>query len=174
MKIKVTGIISPDTGMKQETLKGIIIEGKPKLTAVYELVEYNAQTDQQRKLFNPLARLYYNSGCYSYKASNWMELRDQIKLYLGAGYDWYKYADKKYRVKKVYKVEDIPDYVLKDFLQGNRERIDEHLKSMADYTRKEMISVCDSLIREMLQSEVMHTSQAKKFNEILIEIKFKE
>ena len=53
MKIKVIEILSPKQGMKQDILKGIIIEGKPKLAAVYELVEYKSQTDQQRKLFNP-------------------------------------------------------------------------------------------------------------------------
>ena len=174
MKIKVIEILSPKQGMKQDVLKGIIIEGKPKLTAVYELVEYKHQTDQQRKLFNPLARLYYNSGVFSYPAANWMELRDQIKLYLGAGYDCYTYADKKYRVITVKKVEDIPQYVLKDFISGNRERIEEHLKSMADYTRNEMITVCDSLIREMLLNEVNIGRQAKKFNDILDEIGFKE
>ena len=44
MKIKVIEILSPKQGMKQDTLKGIIIEGKPKLTEVYELVEYKEHT----------------------------------------------------------------------------------------------------------------------------------
>lgn len=174
MKIKVTEIISPKQGMKQDTLKGIIIEGKPKLAAVYELVEYNAQTDQQRKLFNPLVRLYYNSGCYSYPASNWLELRDQIKKNLGAGFERYEYVNDKFQIKRVNILKDIPKYVWKDFRAGNDQRIKGVLKSMADYTRKEMITACDSLIREMLSNDVHHTSQAKKFNDILDEIDFKE
>lgn len=174
MKIKVTEIISPKQGMKQDTLKGIIIEGKPKLAAVYELVEYNAQTDQQRKLFNPLVRLYYNSGCYSYPASSWLELRSQIKKNLGAGFERYEYANDKFQMKEVKDKKEIPQYVWKDFRSGNTERIKGILKSMADYTRKQMIEVVDNLIREMLQTDVMHTSQAKKFNDILDEIDFKE
>ena len=174
MKIKVTEIISPKQGMVQNSLKGIIIEGEPKLTAVYELVEYNSQTDQQRKLFNPLVRLYYNSGCYSYPAGNWLELRDQVKKNLGAGFERYEFVNSKFQIKRTEDLTAIPKYVWKDFRAGNDQRIKGVLKSMADYTRKEMITVCDSLIREMLNSEVMHTSQAKKFNDILIEIKFKE
>ena len=174
MKIKITEIVSPDTGMKQDTLKGIIIEGKPKLAAVYELVEYNSQTDQQRKLFNPLVRLYYNSACYSYPANNWLELRDQVKKNLGAGFERYEYVNDKFQIKRVDILKNIPKYVWKDFRSGNDQRIKGVLKSMADYSRKEMITVCDSLIREMLQQEVHHTSQAKIFNDVLNEIGFKE
>ena len=174
MKIKVIEILSPKQGMKQDILKGIIIEGKPKLAAVYELTEYNSHTDQQRKLFNPLVRLYYNSGVFSYPANNWLELRDQVKKNLGAGFERYEYADKDYQIIRVGQLKEVPEYVLKDFTEGNKQRIKGVLKSMADYTRKEMITICDSLIREMLLNEVNHGRQAKKFNEILDEIGFKE
>jgi len=173
MKIKIVGL-EPSQGFKQGWLKGIILEGKPKLALVYELVEYNNQTDQQRKLFNPLVRLYYNSGVYSYPADNWLGLRDQIKKNLGAGFERYEYADKDYQIIRVDKLEEVPDYVLKDFTEGNKQRIKGVLKSMADYTRKQMIDVVENLIREMLQTDVMHTRQAKKFQEILEEIGFKE
>ena len=174
MKIKVIEILSPKQGMKQDTLKGIILEGKPVLTTVYELVEYNNQTDQQRKLFNPLVRLYYNSGVFSYPAGNWLELRDQVKKNLGAGFERYEYVNAKFQIKRINNLKEIPNYVWKDFRSGNDQRIKGVLKSMADYSRKEMITVCDSLIREMLLNEVHHGRQGKKFNDILEEIGFKE
>lgn len=174
MKIKVTEIISPKQGLKQDTLKGIILEGKPKLTAVYELVEYNSQTDQQRKLFNPLVRLYYNSGVFSYPANNWLELRDQVKKNLGAGFERYEYVNNKFQIKRVENLKEIPKYVWKDFRSGNDQRIKGVLKSMADYTRQEFIEVVDSLIREMLLNLVLSTKEGSKFNNILEEIGFVE
>jgi len=174
MKIKVIEIISPKQGMKQDTLKGIIIEGEPKLTAVYELVEYKHHTDQQRKLFHPLVRLYYNSGVFSYPANNWLELREQVKRYLGAGIERYEYSNDNHEIIEVKSLEDVPENILLDYAKGNNKRIKDFLKSCADYTRNEMITVCDSLIREMLLNEVNIGRQAKKFNDILDEIGFKE
>ena len=173
MKIKIIELSSKE-GLKQGILKAVILNKDPKIGSVYELTEYDEHTDQQRKLFHPLCRLYYNSGAYSYPSDNWLDLREHVKKNLGAGFERYEYADKDYQIVRVKRLEEIPSYVLKDFTGGNKRRIKGVLKSMADYTRKEMILCVDNLIREMINSEVLHTSQGKKFQEILEEIGFKE
>ena len=140
------------------------------------MTEIDEQTDQQRKLFNPLCRLYFDSLCYKREAIDWLDLRDQIKLKLGAGYETIRFTTSDYAIHEIkYKnKKDIPQDVIDDYSRGNEARVQLLLKSMRDYSKKEMQETTDSLIREMIQSGVGKSCKSKKFNEILEKIKFQE
>lgn len=175
MRIKVNQVM-PKDGFKQPWIKAIILDGEVKESTVYELTEIDEQTDQQRKLFNPLCRLYFDSLCYQRKAIDWLELREQIKLKLGAGYEKIRFTTSDYAIHEIPYAdkENIPKDVINDYKKGNEARVQLLLKSMATYNRKEMQTVTDSLIREMISAGVGKSSKAKRFNEILEKIDFQE
>lgn len=175
MRIKVNQVM-PKDGFKQPWLKAIILDGEIKEQSVYELILIDEQTDQQRKLFNPLCRLYFDSLCYQRVAVDWLDLRDQIKLKLGAGYETIRFTTSDYAIHEIpYKEKnDIPKDVIEDYRKGNEARVQLILKSMRDYSKKEMTDITDSLIREMITAGVGQSSKAKRFNEILEKIKFQE
>lgn len=185
MKLLVTSIVDTE-------LKGVFSDGDPQVGLSYELTELSEHSAKQRKLFHPLCRLYYNSGCYSYKnVHNWLDLRDKIKRYLGAGFDRLIYSAEDHAIVTVkYEAEDedgnkrkrtteeimamIPEPVLLDFGNGNKRRLKGELKSFADYTRHEVYDMTNALISEMLQNGVQTTKYGKKFNAILDEIGWSE
>lgn len=175
MRIKVIQV-RPDSKIKNDWLKAVILQGEPKEGKIYELTEIDEQTDQQRKLFHPLVKLYYESGCHCRNVANWHELKDDIKLRLGAGYETIRFVTSDYKIHEIpFKDrENIPDYVRKDYAKGNKARVQLILKSMSDYTKKEYREISDSLINEMLQNSVLESKQGKKFNEILNEIGYME
>lgn len=161
---------------KNKWIKAIILNGDIKESIVYELIEIDEQTDQQRKLFNPLCRLYYDSLCYPGKAIDWLDLRDKIKLKLGAGYETIRFTTSDYAIHEIkYKdKKEIPQDVIDDYSRGNEARVQLILKSMRDYSKTEMFNTTDSLAREMIQNLVLNSKKGKKFQEILDKIKFQE
>ncbi len=173
--MKISQIMDKD-GTKNKWLKAIILKGKPKENSLYELKEIDEQTDNQRKLFNPMVRLYYNSACHCQNVSNWHKLRKNIKRRLGCGYETIRFCtyDLKMRELPYKRKDEIPEDVQEDYRNGNIERVQLILKSMADYSKKEMTIIIDSLIKEMLQNQVLESGEGKKFNEILEEIGFTE
>jgi hypothetical protein len=175
MRIKVVQLMEKD-GTKNPWCKAVILNGDVKSDKVYELTEIDEQTDLQRKLFHPLVKLYYESNCHNRKVSNWHELREDIKLRLGAGYETIRFTTSDYAILEIpYKdKENIPKDVIEDYKKGNHARVQLILKSMSDYTKKEYREITGSLINEMLQNGVLGTSQEKKFNEILDEIGYME
>lgn len=175
MRIKVNQVMEKD-GTKNAWIKAIVLNGDIKESSVYELTLIDEQTDQQRKLFNPLCRLYFDSLCYRREAIDWLDLREQIKLKLGAGYEKIRFTTSDYAIHEIpYKKKaDIPKYVIEDYIKGNKARVELILKSMTKYTKKEMLTITDSLIREMIQAGVGKSTKARNFNEILEQIKFQE
>ena len=162
---------------RNKWIKAIILGDElPKENTVYELTEIDEQTDQQRKLFNPLCRLYFDSLCYPREAVDWLDLRDQIKLKLGAGYETVRFTTSDYAIHEIpfKKKDEIPDYVRADYAKGNQARVQLILKSMSSYSKKEMQTITDSMIREMIPNGVGKSCKSKKFNEILEKIKFQE
>lgn len=175
MRLKVSSI-SDKKGLQQKVVEGVLLSGEVKLNSLYELKEIDEQTDLQRKLFNPLVRVYYDSAMYPYKADCWLSLREEIKKYLGQGIESVTFSGFNHEIVNVkYKdIKTMPRYIYEEYIKGNSKRFEEHLKSMRDYSKKQMCDVTNSLIIEMIQNEVLHSRQGKKFNEILEEIGFIE
>ena len=173
MRIKVTAL----TDSTQPIIEAVVIKSPdPIIGGIYDLLEYDEQTDKQRKAFHPLVKLYFNSGCYNYECRNWLMLKDYIKRDVGEGYEYLEYADTDYTIVKIkYTDRDkIPDDVLLDYHNGNKKRIKGILKSTAKYSRKQYSKMIDSLCREMIASGVLDSKFGEGFQEILTEIKFEE
>lgn len=168
MRIKVNQVMDKDS-TKNKWIKAIILNGDIKENTVYELTEIDEQTDQQRKLFHPLVKLYYESACHCRSVSNWYELKDDIKLRLGAGYETIRFTTSDYAIHEIkYKdKENIPKDVIRDYNKGNEARIQLILKSYAKYSKTQVSDMTNSLINEALQNKIMETKSGKKFNDIL-------
>jgi len=120
---------------------------------------------QQNSLFHSLLGIFYSAGLYSYpNVSTYEELRNYVKLNLGAGYKSYVFIEstekgiKKGRVKKF---ENVPKNIATD-ADGNKMLWGE-LKSWSKYSKKERTSAIQNLITEMINLNV----HSKKFYEIL-------
>lgn len=177
MRIKINQVMDKDVS-RNKWIKAIILGDElPKENTVYELIEIDEMTDQQRKLFEPLVDLYFYSNCFHGEFKTSLLLREEIKRRLGKGVAKYEYSDKDHKVIKVSKkdFDKIPQYVIDDVTNGNVGRITVHsMISTTTYGKKAMIKMVDSLIREMLINHVLESGQGKKFNEILTEIDFQE
>lgn len=176
MRIKIIALTATQ-GKKQGTVEAVIIKSPdPVVGGVYDLLEYDEQTDKQRRSFHPLVKLYFNSGCYNCECNSWLMLKDYIKRDIGEGYEYLEYADNNYSIIKIkYKDKDsIPENVLLDYVNGNKKRIKGILKSTTNYSRKQYSKMIDSLCREMIASGVLDSKFGKEFQDILTEIDFKE
>lgn len=130
----------------------------------YELVDASDGTARQGRAFHALVAEYFVSGCYSYPAKSLDELRNYVKLRLGAGVDAYVYADMengKAIVKKVKEFSEIPEHVRKD--PDASKLIIRRLKSWTEYSKRERRETLDRLIAQMHSEGV----QTKHFFEIL-------
>lgn len=180
MKIKIIEI-SPKFGDKPGTLKAIYYESEPEAGSVYQIERYETGSDKQRMLFHPLCKIYFDSFCCPYVGiKHWGDVKNHVKKYLGSGYDRYEYSDENHNIitvkpKKGEKIQDLlPEYVLLDFLNGNKNRVKGFLKSTTNYGKREYAAMTDSLIREMIHNGVLHSKMNNKFNDILNEIGFTE
>ena len=162
MKIKISG---PGTFTSNDS---------PVVGTEYILEDAAEQSDKQRKLFHSLCKIYYDSGCHSYKVTSWWDLREKVKYSLGEGFSHVEYVNAEMQIVTVKKASDVPPEVIEDFNSGNKPRVKCILKSTSDYTKKQYREMTDHLIREMLQNEVVVSSQGKKFEGILKEIDFRE
>lgn len=130
----------------------------------YDLEPAAEGTAAQRKLFNSLAHVYYNSGQHNDDKIDFFTFREVLKKNLGEGFKSIVYADLidgKTVIKKVKKFEDLPEHIRNS--PDRNEMTLGKLKSMADYTKKQYRAIIDNLISEMLQVEV----KDNKFQEIL-------
>ena len=174
MRIKVIALTETQP---QGIIEAAIIKSPdPIIGGVYDLLEYDEQTDKQRKAFHPLVKLYFNSGCYNYECRNWLDLKDYIKRDLGEGYEYLEYANTDYTIVKIKYTDrgNIPDYVLLDYHNGNKKRIKGILKSTTKYSRKQYSKMIDALCREMISSGVLVSKFGKELQDILTEIDFRE
>lgn len=129
----------------------------------YEIEDISKGSGAQNKAFHALLLEYHKSGLHSYNG-NFKIFKDEIKKYLGEGFESYVYAtiqNSKPRIKKATNYEDIPEYIRKD--PDLKDMIMGRLKSWSDYTKKQRRETMDKLISEMRQSGV----NSKKFEEII-------
>ena len=130
--------------------------GEPKEGRKYFLEDATTGTSAQNKAFHALIGEYWKSGAHSYNVANFEQLRDVIKLNLGAGAECYVFATPD-GIKKAKTLEDVPaEYREPKYCMTK-------LKSWTDYTKTERTSAIDKLIAEMHQAGV----QTAKFYEIL-------
>ena len=128
----------------------------PEVGQKYLLEDATEGTQAQNRAFHALVQEYFTSGCHSYNAKTWLELREYIKRDLGAGFESYVYADES-GIHKVKTLDEIPEkYRTAQYTMGR-------LKSWSKYTKKERRETMDLLISTMIQAGV----QTKKFNEIM-------
>jgi len=111
----------------------------------YEINLCEEGTIQQGRCWHGLLQEYWVSGCHSYNANNFNDLKDAVKYYLGAGVEEYQ--------RTIGSDGKRLEYPITDY----------RLKSWADYTKKERKESIDRLIAEMHQAHV----HSKKFYEIL-------
>lgn len=175
MRIKILKV-EEKKGNSQKKLLAVIIKGNIKNDAIYDLQEVDEYTDQQRALFEPLCRRYFDSLCCTREVGNWEELRDDIKRSLGMGYEEIVYSDDNHRIRHLkYKEKDqLPKSVREDYHGGNKDRIELVLRSTTTYTRLQFMKMTDSLLREMIVNGVLLSRQGKWFGEVLEEIGFVE
>jgi hypothetical protein len=178
MRVKVIEIAPGQTG---SLIRALVLSGQCSIGKVYTLTENTSYSHQQRKLFEPLVRIFFNSMCIPdqwvqhHNIETWEDLREVCKLKLGEGVELYEYVDNQYKIHRIEKLEDVPGDVLDDFHHGNHERIRIYrLKSTTKYTVKQMHNLTDSLSRQMIYAGVGQSKFAKKFNDILHEIGFTE
>lgn len=146
------------TNENQSTFNVVLSVGR-----YYEIEDIASGTGAQNRAFHSLMTEYHRSGLHSY-SSNVKIFREEIKKYLGAGFESYIYANienGKPKINKVNTYEEVPEGVrhdpdLKKMVMGK-------LKSWGDYTKKERRETIDRLISEMRQAGV----SSKKFDEII-------
>jgi hypothetical protein len=127
-------VISPNTFTGDDLLIG----------EEYDCIPAEDGTDKQNKTFHALLSEYWQSGCHSYSARNFLHFRELVKLYLGAG------------TEKFYRTVDNTGNYCKPIL-------DYRVKSWSTYSKRERMESIDRLIAEMIQAVV----NSKKFYEIL-------
>ena len=119
----------------------------------------------QNSLFHSLLDIFYHSGVYSYpNVKTYEELRNYVKLNLGAGYKSYVFitlSNKGIKKGRVKKFEDVPENIATDE-DGNKMLWGE-LKSWSKYNKKERTNTIQNLITEMINLNV----HSKKFYDIL-------
>lgn len=156
-------------------IRAIILDGIPKIGKEYNL--HNPLSGRQRRLFEPLVRLYYKSLCFpdDWPVETWEDLRDIIKRKLGQGVEQYEYVTDEKGIKRVKSLAEIPSNVIKDYNSGNHNRIRVYkLISTTKYTVKQMYSMTDMLLRQMIITGVGKSRYKNQFNKILDKIGFTE
>jgi hypothetical protein len=131
----------------------------------YNIEPAETGTDAQNKAFHALVQEYFNSGCFSYEAKNWLELKDQVKKNLGAGLVYNALCVDGWRNGLTWdEAQSLMAYgVVLHTAETGDFIVSGELKSWAMYTKKARMMTMDALIAEMIQAGV----QTKKFEEIL-------
>jgi hypothetical protein len=114
-------------------------------------------TSAQNKTLHKLIAIYFRSGLYSYRAKTEKELKDQIKLHIGLGVEYYVYVDTDGKKRKS---KTLPENVM---VYKGEEFIWKKLFSWRDYTKKQRMDLIDGVIKEMITAGV----QTKEFYELL-------
>ena len=148
IKILITEV--SDSGISAQLQKG-----EPEIGQAYFLEDASHGTSAQNRMFHLLIDEWEKSGTHSFTGN----LRDQVKLRYGEGFEAYLYWDG----LKIAKVES-KDEVPKDARETPGLCFGK-LKSWADYTLKQRKKTIDTLISKMIESGV----NSKRFNEIVAE-----
>ncbi len=150
------------TGTSGDSLTGKILSGKlPEVGREYLLEDARYGSSGQNRLFHKLVRMYFDSGCHSYPATTFWELRQFILLHLGRGFESFIYVTDEGALAKVRSKEDIPEHIRRD-----RARVMGKLWKWSDYTMTHRRETISSLSNEMIQAGVSHPD----FESILKEV----
>jgi hypothetical protein len=123
----------------------------------YNVEPYRDGTSRQNKTLHKLIAIYFRSGAYSYPAKTERDLKDQLKLYIGQGVDYYVYVNKN---GNKCKSKQYPE----DYLVYNGEKlIWQKLISWTKYTKRQRMNLIDGVIKEMITTGV----NSKEFCEVL-------
>lgn len=133
----------------------VVAFGKtPEVGKKYYLVDAEDHTEEQIRTVHALIHCYYDSGCYSDQDIDvWTELKDPLKHRhgpKGRKFDFISYFDPEKLIAGVQVVDKwskVPKYI-KEHPQKNK-IIKGHLRSFANYTKKELSDFINSLICEM-------------------------
>jgi hypothetical protein len=134
---------------------------KPKVNEYYHIEEQTGKSLELNGLFHAIIPEFYywmfnkdqfifdDGGIiFDFRCPNWYKLKDLLKKDYGEG-NYYRYADKDYKMKKKSDFNKIPDYVIEDFNNGNTERIMLILKSWRDYNQEEASKLVDIIFKLM-------------------------
>ena len=100
---------------------------------------------------------------YDFRFPDYLVLKDVFKQRYGAGADHLEYVNDKNQMVNVKTMEEVPDYVIKDFNAGNKQRVKQVLKSWSKYTKKQRTNLIETTLDIMKAIGV----NSKKFYEIL-------
>jgi len=148
----------------------------PEVGRYYNLEDAVTGTAAQNKSFHALLNNFWlwmfknnkfqfddNGIIYNLSTPDQASFKDFFKYKYGQGFKHYQYVNKKFAMVKVKTMEEIPDYVIHDFNDGNKERVKGILKSWVDYTKKQRLDCIDMLLTIIYISEC----DDKKVNEII-------
>ena len=137
-------------------------EGKhPAIGEYYHLEEQTGKSLELNGLFHAIIpeffywmfnndQFIFNDGgiTLDFRAANWHKLKDRLKEDYGEG-NIYKYVDDKYSMQGTKDFYFIPYYVVDDFNNGNKNRIELKLKSWRDYTPNQASKLVDVIFKLM-------------------------
>ena len=142
----------------------------------YNLEDAVTGTKAQNKTFHALISCFFkwmlstdtfqyevDGTPYDFRYPDYLVLKDVFKMKYGAGHDHLEYVNDKNQMISVKYMEDVPDYVIKDFNLGNRQRVKQVLKSWSQYTKKQRTDLIETTLNLMKSIGV----DSKKFTEIL-------
>ena len=143
------------TEVSDQGISAQLKTGEPEIGRMYFLEDASNGTNAQNRFFHLLIDEWEKSGTHSFEGN----LRDQVKLRYGEGFEAYLY----WNGYKIVKVES-KDLVPKEARETPGLCFGK-LKSWADYTLKQRKKTIDTLISKMVESGV----NSKRFNEIIAE-----
>jgi hypothetical protein len=132
----------------------------------YHLIDAEEYTQSQRNTLELLIDEWFKSGIWDYDTIDKRKFREFVKRDYGQGFDRLKYVDDKYKIIEVKTQDEIPEYVVLDFANGNKGRIQGVIKSTTSYTKKQLSNIIDNVINAMIDAGV----DTKKFHDILKEL----
>ena len=108
--------------------------------------------------------IHENGGIvYDFRCANKDDLKIIFKKRYGAGADYYKYVNNKSGMTRAKTKEEIPQYAWDDFNSGNKDRINQILKSWGQYSKKQRSHLID-----MTKTVMDHIGvDSKKYFEIM-------
>jgi len=134
MKILITSVSGPQIAAR-------VIEGEPEAGKEYFLDDATSKSRRQNKTYHLLARILWDSNCYSWYAVSLENLKQFILKDLGVGPLWWVYGGDDLKLHKVLSKEEIPEHIRSD-----RERVFVREKGWSTYTLPEGRMLIKSLM----------------------------
>ncbi len=174
------GLCTVSTG----DIVNILVKGKTMpLVGKYYVIEavVDKGTAKQNRTLHPLLDCMYswmlendtyqfesNKIEYDFRCNSMDALKKIFKIKYGKGADEWEYVNDSYGMVKTDDLKSLPDYVIDDFQNGNRERIKaSHAVSWKLYNKSDRLKLIDNVINIMKSIGV----DTQKFYDILEGIK---